>query len=75
MFGGVYTSDFQKYRHYINLLAKEVFQKLMSIDKYNSIASVKISHRVKIKVLWQMLKSKYDGCSDVDLVLKLEAQS
>ena len=65
MFGGAYAPNFQRYGHYVDLLAKEVFQKPVSVDKRDAAAGVKTSCEVKVRALWQMLKGKLDGFSGV----------
>lgn len=65
MFGDAYTSDFQKCGHCVDLLAREIFQKQVLVDECDSVAGVKTSHSVGIKTLWQVLRGRRDGCSNI----------
>ena len=75
MFGDAYTPDFQRYGHCLDLLAREAFQKLVSVDECDSAAGVKTSRDVGVKALWQVPRGKRDGCNCVGLALESEARA
>lgn len=74
MFGGAYVSDIQWCGKCIDLLAKETFQKPVSVNKCDSAAGVKTSHRVGVKAMWQVLRGKGDGCNGVSPALEPKAR-
>lgn len=51
MSGGVNASDFQCRRYCVDLLAKEVFQKPVLVNKYDFSAGIKISRGVGFRDL------------------------
>ena len=71
---GADAPDFQWCRHYVDLLAREVFQKPVPVDECDSVAGVKKSHGVGVRDLWQAFRGKHNGCSGIDLAPEPKAR-